>query len=107
MPVDLAKHALQPLVSPVETHPPVEAEAEHHILCECLGLHQLISIQHKVACPGKFSAELKKKKGTKTGDVVQLPLPPKWPSPTPVFIPTLFSCVRSAPVTYVYFLFYE
>lgn len=106
MPVDLAKHALQPLVCPVETHPPVEAEAEHHVLCERLGLHLLISIQRKVTCPGEFSAELKKK-GTKTGDVVQLPLPPKWPSPVPVFIPTLFSCVRSTPVIYVYFLFNE
>lgn len=46
--IDPAKHALQPLVSPVEMHPLGEAEAEHHIILRFLGLHQLISIQHIV-----------------------------------------------------------
>lgn len=57
MPINPAKHALQPLVSPVEMHPLGEAEAEHHIILGFLGLHQFVSIQHIVTLRARIGGE--------------------------------------------------
>lgn len=59
MPVDPSKHALQSLVSPVQMYPLGKAEAEHHIILRCLGLHQLISIQHVVTLRERSTAALR------------------------------------------------
>ena len=79
MPVDSAKHALQPLVSPVEMHPLGEAEAEHHIILGFLGLHQLISIQHVVTLRARIGGEVNRG--------IKEPLPLSQPTLQPHFSP--------------------
>lgn len=61
MPVDPAKHALQSLISPVQMHPLGEAEAEHHVILRCLGLHQLISIQHIITLRARIGGQVNKR----------------------------------------------